>query len=253
MTLTLSKDFPATGFMARSNGTAVTRFQVVGERSSGTNLVKRLLGRNTDLTPTEALGWKHGFPHATAIPADLAVVVCLRDPRQWSLSMHAKPWHTPPDMQSLEFSDFVRAPWGTIVDRNRYFQDQAPLGILGQALQHDRHPMTGGAFANVFALRQAKLWGHLSYLNRDCNVIVLRMENAVAETETFLKRVRQGLGLPASDAPLRGVHRRLGSKFKPAIETRPETPKSFPAQDLEFMRANLNLDLEKALGYDLTA
>ena len=251
MTIGLDKDFATTGFMARFNGTPVTRFQVVGERSSGTNLVKRLLGRNTDLKPTEALGWKHGFPHATAIPADLAVVICVRDPRAWALSMFAKPWHTPPTMQSLEFSDFIRAPWETIVDRDRYFQDDAPLGITGQPLQHDRHPMTGGVFGNLFALRQAKLWGHLSYLNRGCTTILLRMEEVVADNESFLTKVRQGLSLPASDAPLRGVHRRLGSKFKPSVPTRPEKPAGISAEDQAFMREHLNLPLEKGLGYDL--
>ncbi|WP_373488146.1 hypothetical protein, partial [Blastomonas sp.] len=62
-------DFATTGILApRAASVPITRFQVLGERSSGTNFVKRLLGRNSTLRPTEDLGWKHRFPHAAAIP-----------------------------------------------------------------------------------------------------------------------------------------------------------------------------------------
>ena len=83
--------FAATGLHVQSGPTPVTRFQVVGERSSGTNYVKRLLGRNTGLKPTEALGWKHGGPQALAIPADLLVVICVRHAGDWARSMHRGP------------------------------------------------------------------------------------------------------------------------------------------------------------------
>jgi hypothetical protein len=39
----LSPDFAQTGWMVRRTGPVPTRFQVLGERSSGTNLVQRLL------------------------------------------------------------------------------------------------------------------------------------------------------------------------------------------------------------------
>ncbi|SEP54940.1 hypothetical protein [Thalassovita taeanensis] len=242
-------DFATPGLHIASNGTPPTRFQVLGERSSGTNYVKRLLGRNTPLRPTEALGWKHGPPHALAIPADLIVIVAVRHAAHWARSMHAKPWHTPAAIQQLTFSDFIRAPWHTIIDRERYFQPEARLGILGQPLQLDRDPATGLAYDDLFALRQGKLRGHLSFANRGCSFVLVRMETAIADPAGFLEQMRQTFALPTPDGPLRPVVKRLGSKFKPAIEPRPETPAILSSDDMAFLRGRLDLSQEQALGY----
>ena len=66
--------FAATGLHFGAKTEELKRFQVIGERSSGTNFIKRMLGRNTPLKATEDLGWKHGYPHMLAIPEDLLVV-----------------------------------------------------------------------------------------------------------------------------------------------------------------------------------
>lgn len=250
MTVKIHAKFRKSGFMGIRKGPVPVRFHVLGERSSGTNFVKRILGRNTDLTPTEALGWKHGFPNATAIPADMVVVVAIRDARAWARSMHAKPWHSEAPLQRLEFSDFIRAEWRTIADRDRYFPKDAELGIRGQPLQHDRHPMTGLPFENLFALRRAKLWSHLSYLNRGCSVVLCRMEDTIANPDVFLQQFRAAMAMPAVDTPPQKVVKRLGANFRAAVNTRPDTPKEFPPEDMDFLRANVVVKLEQALGYD---
>lgn len=226
-----------------------TRFQVLGERSSGTNFVKRLLGRNTVMQPTEALGWKHGFPQMLAIPADFAVICVVRNPEDWALSMHAKPWHTPPVMQALGFSDFIRAPWNTIIDRPRYFEGSVERGIVGQPLQADRDPTTGAALTSLFALRQAKLTGLFSYLNRGCTCVLMRLETVQTDPEDMVNRLQSALFLPPSDTPFRPVTKRLGSKFKPAIAGRPETPDHLNDGDRAFMANELSKITESQLGY----
>lgn len=226
-----------------------TRFQVFGERSSGTNFIKRLLGRNTPLKPVEDFGWKHGFPMMTAIPQDLAVICTLRDARSWALSMHAKPWHCPPEMQAMEFADFIRTPWRTVADRKRYFPQVAERGGQGQALQHDRHPITGQVFPNLFALRRAKLQGLLSYQRRGCTVVLCRLEAVQAAPEAFLDALHSGLGLPDRAGDLRPVHKRLGSRFQPAVASRPATPKALLDADMAFLRDNLDVAIETQMGY----
>lgn len=244
--MTLPDSFATTGFHATCTGDKITRYQVVGERSSGTNFVKRLLGRNTALTPGEDLGWKHGFPHMRAVPANLAVICVVRSPLTWARSMHAKPWHTTPALQKLAFSDFIRAPWDTIIDRPRYF-DKAE-GDIGQALQFDRDPLTGKRFDNLFALRTAKLRGALTHLNRDCTCIVLRMEEATTDPEATLTRLCTALDTQPN-ATFRPVVKRLGSKFKPAVNNRPDTPKDLSPQDRAFVQQATDTPLETALGY----
>lgn len=236
-------------YLWRGDNPVPARVQVIGERSSGTNYVKRLLGRNDILKPTELLGWKHGFCQAAAIPPDLAVVIVVRDPADWALSMHRKPWHCPPEMQRLAFSDFIRAPWETVIDRARYFPEVEAPDALGRPLQHDRDPLTGRAYPNLFALRRAKLAGHLSFLGRGCTVAVLRLESVTADPAATLSALCEGFGLPAPTGPLRPVVKRLGSRFKPAVEDRPETPAALPDRDRTFLRAELDSTEEAALGY----
>jgi hypothetical protein len=245
----LGLDLAERGWHMTVTGDPIRRYQVFGERSSGTNFVKRLIGRNTGLKPIESLGWKHGFPQMTAIPEDVAAVCVVRDARDWALSMHAKPWHCPADMQALPFSAFIRAEWATIADRERYFPQVAELGGTGRPLQHDRDPLTGRPYANLFALRRAKLMGLSSFLQRECSVIFARMENVQSDPAAFVDALQAGLGLPPRAAQLRPVVKRLGARFLPATAPRPATPDRMPPEDLAFMRAALDPEQEAALGY----
>ncbi|GHF55850.1 hypothetical protein [Seohaeicola zhoushanensis] len=243
----LPDDFAQTGLLIRRTGPVPKRFQVLGERSSGTNYLSRLLSRNSTMESTEAAGWKHGHPSALAIPADVAVICLVRHAEDWARSMHSKPWHATPALQELGFSAFLRAPWTSIVDRARYFE--AKSGLVGQPLQADRDPLTGKICANLFALRRSKLTGLLTYLNRDCTMALVRLEALQAEPEAMTNRLLAALGLPARTAPFKGVNKRLGAKFKPAIPVRPMTPDRFSEADRAFMISQLDLELEARLGY----
>ncbi|MBK0328345.1 hypothetical protein I5535_13725 [Rhodobacteraceae bacterium F11138] len=243
----LSPDFARSGLHVQPTAWTPTRFQVLGERSSGTNLATRLLARNTGLRPSDVLGWKHGFPSSLAIPQDLAVICVVRNAVDWARSMHAKPWHTTPDMQTLDFAAFLRAPWQTVIDRPRYFNKSN--GLVGQPLQQDRDPVAGTVFVNLFALRQAKLTGLLSYLNRGCTCAVLRLETLQHAPQATIEQLTRSLTLPDRDSDFRPVVKRLGSRFKPAIPSRPATPADFSPEDMAFLRAQIDPDQEAALGY----
>lgn len=245
----ISQALRTTGWHIKPSGQTPRMIQVFGERSSGTNFVKRLIGRNSVLKPTEDLGWKHGFPHMTAIPAHIAIVCVVRDARDWALSMHAKPWHCPPQMQALPFSQFIRNPWLTVADRKRYFPQVQHFGGEGQPLQLDRHPISGLPFANLFTLRRAKLDGVLSFRNRSCTLVFCRLEAVQASPETFLTDLHSGLDLPAWGQDYRPVVKRLGSKFLASVDARPKPPKTMGLDDLDFMMTQLHPEQEAALGY----
>lgn len=245
----IAEDFPETGWQFALTGHPVTRYQVFGERCSGTNFVKRLIGRNTTLSPTEDLGWKHGLPHMTAIPPDMAIVCVLRHAGDWARSMHRKPWHCPPEMQRMPFSEFIRAEWATVADRPRYFPQVQALGGAGEALQLDRHPVTGLPYPNLFALRRTKLEGLLGFLNRNCSVILCRLEAVQADPQAFLAEFEDRLSLPPPPQGYRPVIKRLGARFLPAVEHRPETPRHLSDADLAFLRQEVDPTREGALGY----
>lgn len=241
-------DLRERGWAIRHSGPAPRQFQVMGERSSGTNYVKRLVDNNCALDTSEALGWKHGVPGMLAIPADLTVICAFRAADRWALSMHAKPWHARPPLQALGFSDFIRAPWDTRVDRPRYFPWADAPEYRGQPLQADRHPVTGEMFADLFELRAVKMATLLSFALRHSSVVFVRMEAVLDAPTAFLDDLGAALDLPARDG-FKPVTKRLGAKFKPAVGTRPETPAEMSAEDRAYMLSRLDLGTEAAMGY----
>lgn len=232
----------------QQTGPVPTRFQVIGERSSGTNLVHRLLLRNSSMQASDELGWKHGFAQAIAVPAELAVICVLRNAADWALSMHSKPWHTVPELQKLEFSEFIRAPWNTIIDRPRYFN--GARNLVGLPLLQDRDPLTGVMFETIFHLRRAKLASQIGYVNRARNCAILRLEDVQTDPEKMISSLLSGLGQPRSEQPIRPITKRLGSRFKPSVPERPVTPRNLTKDDLAFLRAQVNPEQERELGYD---
>ena len=248
--LPVPPEFANSGLTVRAVGTVPPRrFQVLGERSSCTNLLRRLMMRHSPLEASEVLGWKHGFPHMVAVPGDLAVLGIVRNAADWARSMHSKPWHTPPHMQRMTFAEFSRAPGETVVDRARYFGGPEARPLVGRALQHDRDPISGAPYANLFALRSAKIRALTGMFRRDCTMVLIRMEDMQTNPEAVISAVCEGLSLPTPATPFKPFARRLGSKFKPSVEQRPATPATLSAQDMDFLRAQTDPEVEAALGY----
>ncbi len=246
----LPDSFAECGFHAvRAGSYPLARYQVLGERSSGTNFIKRLIGRNTDLKHSDELGWKHGFCQMLAVPRDMAVICVVRHPERWALSMHAKPWHSTADLQRLPFEGFIRAEWSSVFDKQRYL---GKLGrdYVGRPLQQDRDPLTGQPFSSLFALRRAKLTHLMSMPARDCTCVFLRLEEAQKDPKATLERIRTGLGLQfRPGGGYRPVNKPQGWRFRTAVGERPAPPAEMSAGDRDFMWSELNAEQEARLGY----
>ncbi len=232
----------------RRHASVPDHLQVFGERSSGTNFVKALIKRNTTLTAVDHYGWKHGFAQMTGIGKGALIVGVVRDPVGWVRSMYAKPWHCPPAMQALGFSDFIRAEWATIIDRKRYFPDAGAHGTPGTPLQQDRHPITGRRFANIAELRTAKAAYLLGLRNRGCNLVLCRLDAVQADPEGFVVAVSEAFDLPPVEA-YRPVTRRLGSRFLHNVGDRPALPDTISDADRAFLVQALDPKLEAAMGF----
>jgi len=251
----IAKDMGERGWHARRRpGPPPTQFQVLGERASGTNLVRTLIAGAWTIEQTEALGWKHGFPSMIAIPKALLVICVVRDPITWATSLFTRPWHSSARLQALGFSEFLRAPWQTVVDRPRQFQDiPGKMAVRGRILQADRHPITGRPFANLFALRTAKAHALLGMAHRGCHVAFVKLEPVQADPRRFVESFGRTFGLSPSARGYRPVARRLGNRFKPAVQDRPPPPNPWPRSDIDFALLALDKDTEAVLGYDLDA
>lgn len=249
--LQVREDMNDTGcFFHRAHDVTQTQFQVLGERGSGTNLVRRLIDLNCEITRTEALGWKHGFPISVGIPDTLTAVCVFRNAADWAISMYKRPWHAHPDLQALPFSDFIRAEWHAVIDRTGDFDLVHPeLHVDGAELQYDRHPLTGKRFENLFALRRAKIAGHLGMLKRGCNVTLLRMETVLEAPEAFMFAFQTAYRLTPKTESFRSEARRMGHRWKPSVPDRAPPPERLSEADHAFMVSQLDTAVEAYLGY----
>lgn len=102
---------------------AVTALGIAGERNSGTNWLKAMLQANFELpVANNVCGWKHFFKSPEKcdradhdghhVNATLVVAV-YKNPYDWTLSMHKRPYHA----HMHVFDDlprFIRRPWALV-------------------------------------------------------------------------------------------------------------------------------------------
>ncbi|WP_052418233.1 hypothetical protein [Pseudooceanicola atlanticus] len=240
--------FPLVGWTRNEDAPPLEMAQVFGERRSGTNLVHRLLGRNTGLQMTNRFGWKHGLPAYPVMPLKCLFIGVVRHPLDWLKSFYRGPFEVAPDIARKPFPDFLRAEWESVyTPRNSGWFDHGyeldPRLGRGTVLQLDRHPITGRRFRNVVELRNTKLQGHLSLLARNLNAVFVRYEDVVADQQGFVDTL-SGL-FPMPDAPaFAEVNRQVGPRA-PALDI------DFTDEDREFVLSQLDRRQEASVGYDL--
>ncbi|MEO1679267.1 MAG: hypothetical protein AAFU80_14035 [Pseudomonadota bacterium] len=224
-----------------------TQFLVLGERSSGTNLLTATIRRTFKLSPYRGGIWKHGFPAFPALPEDCLIIGVTRRADAWARSMFARPWHATGRLRRLGFSEFLRARWDTVVDNRFMHKAYVDTPLMRQALQFDRHPITGQPFANLFRLRTAKLQGLVGLQNREINVAIAPLETILADPAHYLTSLAGAFDLPFPADP-RLPDKRMGGADSWA-RRKVEAPAKLSAEDHAFMIGELDLELEAALGY----
>lgn len=228
-------------------------FQVFGERSSGTNAIEWLIRENSNLEAVKSYGWKHGFPVALAYHPSSLIVVIVRDPIDWVISMFNNPHAAHRDVDTKNFSSFIRGEWAMFVrPRVRRFwtrpwQMTVRPDVGGQECVFDRDPATGLRFKNVVRLRYAKLSSMLSIRNRECNFCMTRFEDIIPNPLPFIQHVRS-----VSGSSLFGTYRPL-----PPTPLNPKGKRNFKAMkradvsndDYRYLLTQLDMEVEQALGY----
>lgn len=242
--------FPVMARKLRRNR-RLTHFQVFGERNSGTNFVSNLIDRNTQLDMVGSYGWKHGFPVAVGFHPQALIVFVFRDPFDWLVSMYNRPYAASRTIDFSSFSTFLRSPWSSFLRGNSYenwtknWNATIVEGLDGRKCALDRHPITGLRFRDPIELRICKLFGGLSLANRDCNFIAASYEDVSLHREAFVDYVREFAGVVRTD------------RFDPVLQKvspTNATKRNFrrgdiSSEDMAFIHANLDLELETMLGY----
>lgn len=166
------------------------RFQVYGQRCSGTNAFIRLLERNLEkLEFTEEIGFKHWLvPRDVEIPDDVFVIVIARQVDQWLRSLHAKPWHAHPSLKSMEFGEFIRAEWRSVWDGDFWgIHKKDPK--FGQPIEEELCPQTGMPFANAIAMRTAKLGNWIDVASRATGHLLVSHDELISRPKTLVDRI----------------------------------------------------------------
>ncbi|WP_299282189.1 hypothetical protein [uncultured Tateyamaria sp.] len=236
--------------MHRHTETECDMFQVLGERGCGTNVVRKTITKSVRLHRTEALGWKHGFPAMVAIPRSMVVVCAFRNAFDWAASLYKRPWHADDAMQSLSFSEFLRAPWDGVVDRTTDFEMIHPeLQVDGHMLQFDRHPIHGTRFSNIFEMRALKARSLLGMLQRESNIVLVRFEAFRDQPEAFVNDLSTVFDLAPTERGYRPITRNMGNRFRPTVRGREKPPEVWSDEDKAWAMSQLDSELEAALGY----
>lgn len=250
----LATDMAQTGWhIHKAHDTPVDRFQVLGERGCGTNVIRKTVQDALKIRRTEALGWKHAVPAMIALPPSFLTICAVRAPDKWAHSLFKRPWHAAPAIQSLEFAAFLRTPWESRVDDLGHFDGIAPrLKPLGEELQWDRHPITGAPYANIFAMRNLKHRALLGLPTRGASVVYVSLDAFNAAPEAFLNDLSRAFDLSYTEQGYAPVERRMGNRWSAAVDTRPPAPDAWSADDLAWMHSQLDKQIETTFGFTPT-
>ena len=226
----------------KGNELTIRRFQIYGERCSGTNALIRLVETNfPDLTFTEDYGFKHWLvPERTDIPGDVAVIVIAREVGEWLRSLYRQPWHTSPEMRALSFPDFIRAPWDTIWDTEFWNIDE-DHPLLGTPIMEERCPATGDRFANAVVMRNAKLANWTATAERAGAAIFLTHEQLVHDPASLVRQIETITGCSPCEefVPVRS-YKGQGNRAFHAQGYEPLT-----AEDRNFVADHIDTSLEE--------
>lgn len=225
--------------MVRNLTDPITGFQVLGERSSGTNFVTQMLLRNLDGVERRPIyGWKHGFIDRRYSPdPGLLTVLVYRHPLRWLQSLHARPLDLSESMRGLTFSDFIRHEWQGAFRRDDGTEELSTA---------DMDPKTKANYANPLALRNAKIAYFEEMATMPARMVYIRFEDMNNAPRRTLEAIAQTFDIALK--PYTPVETFKGVTEKPYI------PKQMPriaASDLAFIRGELDLAQEARLGYQL--
>jgi len=254
-------------FAKRETSSPIKYLCIFGERCSGTNYTQSLLLENLIFDsseyknihkPVSNYGHKH-FPPWFELPLkeyqgprryysledneETLFVVIFRDPYDWVRSFKKKPHHGLRELRSLPFSQFIRTPW-QLNPNNGLVKSESNLNPL-----MDKDPFTGENFSNVLHLRSAKIRTMLLVKDKVHNAYYINYETVRDHPKEVLKEIEDIFGLAST------------TEFNPIIHTKGREkkaiykPKEYPPinlNDLLFINDQLDEELERSIGYELT-
>jgi hypothetical protein len=132
----------------------ITKYQLFGERNSGTNYLATQLDENFDLKKTWEHGFKHWFikehyprgrPNETTDfeclrgledSADTLFIYIIREPFSWLSAMHRRPYYAS-KLKNIPFDEFIHSRWHSLNPNGDFIEEAENIcDLRNQKNQH---------------------------------------------------------------------------------------------------------------------
>ena len=236
-------------FHRRRDALPIQRHQVRGERATGTNLLRVLMGNHVAAPHTDEYGWKHGFPGFEIVRREDLLITIFRAAEPWLLSLYRKPWHVRRRDRNVDFATFLRQPFQTRRDMDLGPREVKGPGAMNMPIQLDREPYTGQPFANPILLRNAKNRAALGLRNREVNACFLRYEALMQDPGRFMGALSEFYDIEHDVSLVEMPTERLGRFGREVKGDRRDADPAFSDADRAFLHATLDHAVEAELGY----
>lgn len=213
--------------------------QIYGERCSGTNYLEQLINKNFNLQIRWAFGWKHwhSFSQFPKFEYDLdewLFLVIYRNPLDWLRSLYRQQHHFPDSIKTLNFSDFLRNQWWSV--------------FKGQEHMSDRNPLTQERYKNILKMRGGKHHNYLELKNKVKNVYYINYDLLNLDRRKIIRDISHTFKIPLRKGFVDQITSYKGLGKIKYIKTKYD---SISEDDLNFIKEELDLELEIYLGYEL--
>lgn len=230
-------------------------FTILGERSSGTEILKQFILDNFDIPYTQDFGSTHffGFYDYTLMFTEETLFLCIvRDPVDWLNAFYKKPQYVP--LENQELSAFLSKPfyslWTGTTGTNCLTRSTRTVStnhntnssyFIPDLIHEDLHIHTKRQYKTIFELRKVKT----DYLTKEIPKIVkhtmlIRYEDLVENPALVLEKLQSQFKLT-----------RLDTQYKLFTDSVIVTSIIFDDETKDYILANLDSDQERLLGYDM--
>ncbi|CAN0300456.1 unnamed protein product, partial [Ectocarpus sp. 6 AP-2014] len=225
----------------------ITNFCVLGERVSGTCMLRSLLAQNILGFKAVEFNHKHFFQDIDEIRrADTTrtlFVHITREPIAWVKSMCKTCYHTHQSLKKKDVSTFMRKEWHCVEDESSVVYQESPL--YGKEMLHERNPSTGQRFKNVLSKRSWKIARTMALRKTTENFVHVSLGDLQLDSEPFLAKICSAYNLRRSGnlIPVTTVRGKGKVLYKPTVY--PELSQD----DEEYVLQELDLEAEAMVGY----
>lgn len=243
----------------REGDAPIERVQFFAERCSGSNYMEALIQKNCFLKEEYCYGWKH-FPawvdmrpensdkkdfsdfNTLAHNENCLFIVVFRNPYDWIRSFHQQPHHSKGSLRTINFRKFIRSTW-RLDEKDPTVKREKEKNPLV-----DKDPRTGVDFKNVMKLRSAKIETMLNIKKHVHNIYYVRYESVKEHPQEVLREISEIFNIKTKKDFV-DVKEYKG-KNKEGIYI-PKKYQSIFITDLFYINSQLDLKLEKRIGYDI--